>query len=88
MKIEEIKELDVNMSLPKVIYNLDSTNCCDAFKIMKKIFGISYKRIADVMGVSPSCFRMGMSFGTFDGVIGEEKVKVGIREIKEFFLRY
>ena len=53
----EVRELSVNMSFQEVLSGMGFNNGVDAVKILKVVYGISYDKIARIMGISPATLR-------------------------------
>lgn len=84
----EVRELNVNMSFQEVISGMGFHNGVDAVKILKSVYGISYDKIARVMGLSPATLRGAVKLGTFESYVSEKRVCDGIEDLQLFYLGY
>jgi len=82
----EVRGLDINMSLVEVVHGLGTKNIVDGIKILKVKFGISYCRLAKMLGINRNSVMMALRFGTFDGLISEIKLLRGIEQLQCEFL--
>lgn len=80
------QEASVNMSLPEVIENMGEFNVVDSIVILKKIYGISYIKIAKIFQIQSNEITRAVKYGTFDGLVREDKIQVGIRRLQRYYL--
>nr|DAH73152.1 MAG TPA: Protein of unknown function (DUF739) [Caudoviricetes sp.] len=82
----EVRELNINMSFYDVIKGLGVNNAYEGIKILKVKYGISYERIAGVMGISAGLLRTVMSAGSFETLVSEQRLASAIEDIQIFYL--
>lgn len=82
----EIRELNVNMSFYEVLSGMGFNNGVEAVKILKSVFGISYDKIARIMGISPATLRGAVKLGTFESYVSENRVCDGIENLQIHYL--
>ena len=82
----EVRELSVNMSFQEVLSGMGFNNGVDAVKILKVVYGISYDKIARIMGISPATLRGAVNLGTFESNVSENRVSDGIENLQIFYL--
>lgn len=82
----EVRDLSVNMSFQEVLSGMGFNNGVDAVKILKVVYGISYDKIARIMGISPATLRGAVKLGTFESYVSENRVCDGIENLQIFYL--
>lgn len=87
LELQENMDIDMNSSLPEVIVGMGKNNIVDCIKILKVKYGVSYKHIATIMGISPSALRTAINYDTFEGVIRENKLIEGILRLQDVYLQ-
>lgn len=80
------KEVSVNMSLEMVLESMDCENAIDCIKILHHVFGISNKKIAEVMEVTPSNLSLALKYDSFNMLVSEKKLELGINSLRLFYL--
>lgn len=86
MDLNKDKEISVNMSLAELISQVEPSNCVSVFKVLHVKYGISYKRMAEALGISPSTFRVGMSNLNFYSIVSDYRMLQGLKQFKSIFL--
>lgn len=79
--------LDINSTFIDMIIGLGIKNAVDVLKMIKIKYGITYKHMAGIMRISNSAIKQAINFGTFEGVVKEEKLIDGILNLQEFYLQ-
>lgn len=82
----EVRELNVNMSFYEVLSGMGFNNGVDAVKILKSVYGISYDKIARIMGLNPATLRNAVRCGTFESQVSENRVCDGIENLQIHYL--
>lgn len=82
----EVRELNINMPLVEVIHGLGTGNIIEGIKILKVKFGISYCRLAKMLGINRNAVVLALKFGTFNGIISEIRLLRGIEQLQSEFL--
>lgn len=80
------REVSVNMSLETILGIMGYENAVDCIKVLHCVFGISNKRIAEVMGISPSNLSLALRYGSFDMIVSESRIVLGINALRGFYL--
>lgn len=86
-RFKENMNIDANSSLVELIAGMGKNNIVDCIRLLKAKYGISYKHIATIMGVSGSCIRTAINHGTFEFVLKEDKLIEGILRIQDVYLQ-
>lgn len=84
--IKEDLEIGVNSTLFEIVLNLSERNIIDGIKLLHVVYGIQYKFIARVMGISENSLNMAKKYDSFDGIVRKEKILNGISNIKMHYL--
>lgn len=74
------------MSFKELFNNMTFDNGVKHIKILKNEYGITFDKIALVMGISPSTLRGAVKLNGFRTYVGEKKVNQGIENLKRFYL--
>lgn len=80
------KEVNVNMSLETILGNMDQENAVDCIKLLHCVYGISKKKIAEVMGISPSNLCLALKYGSFYLIVSNSRLDTGINSLRTFYL--
>lgn len=80
------KEVNMNMSLEEILNTMEYENAGDCIKILNVVFGISKKRIAEVMGINPSNLSLALRYGSFDMIVSENRMTIGINALRNLYL--
>lgn len=80
------REVSVNMSMETILGIMGNENAIDCIKVLHGVFGISNKRIAEVMGISPSNLSLALRYDSFDMIVSESRLALGINSLRDFYL--
>lgn len=80
------KEVNVNMSLETILGNMDQENAVDCIKLLHCVYGISKKKIAEVMGISPSNLCLALKYESFTMIVSKVRLELGINSLRAFYL--
>lgn len=80
------REVSVNMNLETVLESMGYDNAVDCIKVLHGVFGISNKRIAGVMGISPSNLSLALKYGSFDMIVSKKRLELGVNSLRGLYI--
>lgn len=86
IKTKENLDINVNSTFYEIVSGMSERNALEGIKLLHVVYGIQYKFIAKVMGISENSLNMAKKFGTFEGVIKEQRLLRGVLEMKVHYL--
>lgn len=86
IKTKENLNINVNSTLFEIVSGMSERNALEGIKLLHVVYGIQYKFISKVMGISENSLNMAKKFGTFDGVVKEQRLLKGVLELKVHYL--
>lgn len=84
---QEKTEVNVNMTIEELLMNINPINAIDVIEIMHRLYFVSYKGIAHVMGISASTLRVALTYGSFTYVLRNEKLQEGLLSLQLHFTK-
>lgn len=85
-KLTDNMNIDFNSSFIEVLTGMGIKNAVDCIRILKNRYGISYRHLANVMGVAPSTVKTALAFETFQGVLKDDKLIESILRLQMEYL--
>lgn len=86
IKTKENLDINVNSTLFEIVSGMSERNVLEGVKLLHIVYGIQYKFISKVMGISENSLNMAKKFGTFDGVVKDQRLLKGVLELKMHYL--
>ena len=84
---EDNMNLDVNSTFEELIKGIGHKNSIDVLRLLKEVYFVSYKGMAQIMGISGVTIRVAINQGSFDGVLCSEKLDDGLLNLQYHYLR-
>lgn len=84
---EDNMNLDVNSTLEELIKGIGPKNAVDVLRLLKEVYFVSYKGMAQTMEINPVTIRVAINQGSFDGVLCDEKLEDGLLNLQYYFFR-
>ena len=82
----EVRDLNMEMGFSEVISSLGVNNICDGLKLLKGKYGLTYDKMARVMGIAPATVRGMIKLGTYEGYVSEQRLASGIEDLQIFYI--
>lgn len=86
IKTKENININVNSTLFEIVSGMSERNALEGIKLLHIVYGIPYKHMAKVMGISRNAIGIAKKHGTFDYAVKEERLLKGILELKVHYL--
>lgn len=82
----EVRDLNMEMGFSEVISSLGVHNICEGLKLLKVKYGLTYDKMARVMGLAPATVRGMIKLGTYEGYVSEQRLASGIEDLQIFYI--
>ena len=83
---KEVRELSMDMGLFEIISRLGINNICEGLKLLKVKYGLTYDKMARVMGLAPATVRGMIKLGTYEGYVSEQRLASAIEDLQIYYI--